>query len=192
MTAQITRTLHAWKVVDDCERAADQLDRAVQPDEWRVPYVACVALLRIVGHVLLKVDARRDKNYETVIREFFAFMESNKERFYIYWEFIKKERDTILKEYCFATEGFIDLPIIEITDEENGDLEVTEIFTTDTLLISTDCSHHYEGHDVRDLIREAIEFWIKSLNYIEASGDALRCANPADQMKSNSRSLYSG
>ena len=191
MSAQ-TRTLHAWKVLEDCELAADQLDRAVQSHEWRIPYVACVALLRTVGHVLLNVDTRRDKNYNMVIREFLALTESDKQRFSIYWEFIKKERDTILKEYAFATEGFMDLPTIEVTDEKNGDFEVTGVFTTDTLLVGADSSQLYEGHDVRNLVREAIEFWTRSLNYIEECREALRHAAATEHMKNMPPSLYSG
>jgi hypothetical protein len=192
MTIPIERTLHAWIVLGDCEKAADQLDRAVTPDQWRVPYVACVALLRTVGNVLQKVDARRDKNYGTVIREFLAFTQSDKKRFSIFWEFIKKERDIILKEYSFTSEGFMELPIIESTDEESGDLEVTGIFTTDLLLIDSDPGHLYEGHDIRNLVREAIEFWTSSLNYIEAARDALWHAEATEQVTDKPPSLYSG
>jgi hypothetical protein len=192
MSIQIDRTLRAWIVLADCEKAADQLDRAVEPDQWRVPYVACMALLRTVGHVLKNVDARRDKNYETVIREFLDFTESDKKRFSIFWEFIKKERDIILKEYSFASEGFLDLPIIECTDEESRDLEVTGVFTTDTLLIDSDLGHPYEGHDIRDLVREAIEFWTTSLNYIEATRHALWHAEATEQIVNKPPSLFSG
>ena len=82
------------------------------------------------------------------------------------------------------------LPIIECTNEESGDLEVTGVFTTDTLVIGTD--HPFEGHDIRDLVREAIEFWTTSLNYIEAARGALYSAEATGHVTNKPPSLFSG
>ena len=44
-------------VLDDCRRALDLAEDARTEQEFRIQWVALVALLRAVGHVLVKVDA---------------------------------------------------------------------------------------------------------------------------------------
>jgi hypothetical protein len=53
-------TYHARVVLGDCEDALAELDSGAAGVEWRRRSVTTVALLRAVGHVLVKVDGPSD------------------------------------------------------------------------------------------------------------------------------------
>ncbi|WP_156478836.1 hypothetical protein [Alcanivorax sp. NBRC 102028] len=50
--------LKAEKVLADCKKAVELMEAEENPDSFRVLWVACLALLRSVGHVLKKVDGK--------------------------------------------------------------------------------------------------------------------------------------
>ena len=60
--------LRARVVIDDCRVAIETLDECEFGPEWRRSWVTVVALLRAVGHVLQKVDARTDARMAEMIR----------------------------------------------------------------------------------------------------------------------------
>jgi hypothetical protein len=167
--------LRARLVLADCKIAADQLDRTTDEEHWRVPYVACLALLRSTGHVLAKVDAGTGDNEKREIAAFWAELKANKDQYLIFWNFIERERNRILKEYVFASSGFSDVPLIIYEDANDPDSEVSEIDFTDGLMVESESQIEYDfedqtpflGHDLRDLVREGIDFWEKSLSSIE-------------------------
>jgi len=53
----------------NAEGAASEIQDGVMGREWRIRWASVVVLLRVVGHVLKKVDAARDPLLEQVINE---------------------------------------------------------------------------------------------------------------------------
>ena len=70
--------------------------------EWRIYWIAGVACLRAVGQVLDKVDAPRDPKLKAIVERKWQWLKSNRATTKIFWEFIDKERDNILKEFALG------------------------------------------------------------------------------------------
>lgn len=49
-------TAAARRVLADCEAAVEMLENEHDEQRWRVLWIGAMALLRVVGHVLRKVD----------------------------------------------------------------------------------------------------------------------------------------
>src|SRR5437667_12643868 len=94
--------LRARVVIDDCRVAIETLDECEFGPEWRRSWVTVVALLRAVGHVLQKVDARTDARMAEVIRQQYESLKRSKPEPAIYWAFIEGERNNVRKEYQFS------------------------------------------------------------------------------------------
>ena len=83
----------------------------------------------------------------------------------IFWDFIEAERNNLLKEYKFGVE-----PEPEYLVDEEGNRLTTKdgepLVTGDDFF---NLSHvGFENRERRDVIEEAIEWWRKQLNEIEA------------------------
>lgn len=97
------RTLAAWYVLDDCRTAADLLRRdKLDTPEWRVHWVACVALLRSVGHVLDRVDSNISDKARDAVDSKHKEIERDKSHHPIYFNFMRFERNKLLKEAQFG------------------------------------------------------------------------------------------
>ena len=53
-------TTAARRVLDDCKFILAKLEDEKDDQQWRIHWVAVVTLLRAVGHVLTKVDGKRE------------------------------------------------------------------------------------------------------------------------------------
>src|SRR5262245_54808259 len=71
---------------------------------WRVHWVACLTLLRAVGHILDKVDGETDARYRAVVTAKWDDWHADKRATGIFWDFIEAERNNLLKEYKFGVE----------------------------------------------------------------------------------------
>jgi hypothetical protein len=60
--------LVARKVLADCETAHQLLRKEKMGATWRPHWVACLTLLRAVGHVLDKVDVEADAKHSAAIK----------------------------------------------------------------------------------------------------------------------------
>ncbi len=60
-------TRYARLALDDCRTALVQLRAQPTGLLWRVQWVAAVALLRSVGHVLDKVDGASDQRVRSIV-----------------------------------------------------------------------------------------------------------------------------
>ena len=88
--------LAARRVLRDAYRARHELAKAFKSEgaaTRRLRWVAVITLLRAVGHALDNVDGRRSS----------AMKEAAKAAWTRWREFIKRERDVVLKEYRFTT-----------------------------------------------------------------------------------------
>lgn len=158
--------LRAKTVLADCEIAYTLLMREEKDSPtWKVHWVACLALLRTVGSVLEKVDKKADEKHKQVITNKWNEWNSEKAAHPIFWNFIKAERDNLVKEYRFGVE-----PEPNYLVTEDGDRIVTD--QGDAIATEDDyfrLSHvEFENREGRNVIREAINWWQKQLEGIEA------------------------
>lgn len=84
----------ARKVLADCKNTHRFIEHETDATRFRVFWVAGVALLRAVGHVLHKVDARQNARMKDAIHEAYQGWKKDKEANAIFWEFIERERNT--------------------------------------------------------------------------------------------------
>jgi hypothetical protein len=151
-------SLLAWEVLRDCEHALEMLQTENSFDNFRIIWVAAIAQVRSVGHVLDKVDGERSPGLKKIIAETYREWKTNKDANSIFWDFIESERNSVLKQYEF---GFIFGPIGVITP---ADQEIDEI---DEGLFCPILDGKFEGEDCRDVLSSAIEWWKKQLTNIE-------------------------
>lgn len=92
-------TLRARLVLEDAYEAARRLSERLDKGEpWQIEWVATVALLRAVGHVLHKVDARRSADSREAVAAAYARWKTEPEHA-IFRDFIENERNNVLKRY---------------------------------------------------------------------------------------------
>jgi hypothetical protein len=157
--------LIARKALDDA-RAAHALLRQDKKDSksWRPHWVACLALLRAVGHVLKNADGTTDDKHKQVIALWWKDINAAKAANSIFFNFVEAERNNVLKEYQF---GVVPEPNYIVTEDgrrivtEDGKAIVTE---GDYFKLSVE---GYEGQEGRDVIREALDWWTAQLATIE-------------------------
>ena len=140
-------TLNAWEPFDFTVGILFELQNSDIDDEhpeWRTHWIAGVAALRIIGHVLHKIDGLRSPRHKELIDAAWSRWSSDKDANWIFFDFIEKERNNILKEFSFGAK----LP--GISDER-----LLAYGTTD--------------HDAAQLFREAVYWWRAQLRDLERS-----------------------
>ena len=96
------QTLAAWKPYYDCVGANFEFqnsDIGIEFPEWRKKWIFAVVMLRTIGHVLKNVDSKKSNKIKLIIDENWNRWAKNKKDNWIFWEFILKERNNILKSY---------------------------------------------------------------------------------------------
>lgn len=154
-----TYTSHAHRVLDDCRHAWDRLELTTDDVEFRLYWVAAVALIRAVGHVLHKVDGGAEPMLRTIAEQHFKSWKGDASQHLIFRGFIERERNNILKEYASeVSEG--DIPVF-VSGEDQG------AFNLDENLFRPMDSGLYAGEDGRDLLKDAIEWWAQRLDELD-------------------------
>jgi len=142
------QTLKAWVPFWDCVsilfqfQNSDVADGEKELPEWRIYWVAGLALLRTVGHVLAKVDAKTSPNHSDAINAFWIGLQADRRAAAIFWDFIEKERNNLLKTYSFGA---------KLAWNENQDAYV----------------EFEDGLDAFQLFREAVYWWRHHLMVLE-------------------------
>lgn len=150
--------LTARTVLNDCKSAHALLEDESDRTRFRLFWVAGVALLRAVGHVLQKVDTEQSSALKAAIGRAYAEWKRDKEANAVFWEFIENERNNILKEYEI---GFLAGPI-DVIVQPNA-----ESFPLDGNLFCPIAEGRYAGEDGRDVMADAITWWEQQLSVIE-------------------------
>jgi hypothetical protein len=166
-------TAHAREVLEDCKVAIAELRDGVASREWRIKWVAAVALLRAVGHVLRNSDAKRDQVLESIVVTAWNRLSATAPEPTIFWQFIEEERNNILKEYRIsAGQGVTVRPGTCHIDLRTG---------TQWSEPGLPTLYHYEmnsgpfaGQDQRVVLNKAVEWWDSYLSAIEQEYAATR------------------
>lgn len=136
---------------------------------WRRRYLTAVVLLRAVGHVLDRVDAREDEGLRGRVNRHYLALQNYRDRHAIYWEFIKKERDLFVKQYESAARRtfYYGTPGERFEYTGSDGTKIQGVRMERTTITYTLVKGLHAGRDVRDVIQEAIDWWKKSLDEIE-------------------------
>jgi len=149
--------LKARQVLDDCRFALTKLALAEERQEYRVMFLATIALCRAVGHVLKEVDRKQSTGAKQLIdAQYKLISDSKKDLKNIYWHFIKAERDLLLKQYqCNYDDGPLDLCTCD------------DIYSIVDMYSCAMKQGPFQGVDSIELLRQAIEWWDTQLIEIE-------------------------
>lgn len=150
--------LKSRDVLSDCKYALDLLQGESRPDTFRVIWVAAMALVRAVGHVLQKADAKQGDAISKAIAAEYATWKSDREGSSIFWNFIEEERNQVLKQYEL---GFFAGPVDVVAGGE--------VHTLEEHLFCPITYGQFSGEDCRDVLQEAITWWEQQLDKIESA-----------------------
>jgi hypothetical protein len=160
-------TTKARQALLDCEAALQDLRSGATGLLWRTRWVAAVSLLRAVGDVLNKVDGERGPELRAAIDAEHAQLKATEPEPQIFWGFIRKERNNVLKAYQFnAGQGVTVRPGAIIFNTTTGeDLSVPSGPTTYEHVMR---GGPFAGQDPRDVVQQAIEWWRAYLDRVDA------------------------
>ena len=130
------------------------LEDEVDPNRFRVLWVACITLVRAIGHILTKNDGPEAKR---VANDLYNKWKNPQTKEIIFTDFINKDRNLLLKEYSF---NYDDDGFFLVMD----DLVVSEV---DGDLYKPVADGEYAGQDCRDVLCDAIAWWDEQLSIIE-------------------------
>lgn len=157
----------------DCISVLEKMHTDPKGAEWRIAWIAAVALLRAVGHVLDKVDAEIDPRLRRPVDAWWVELNESKPLPTIFWDFIEQERNNVLKELTFGARQNVTVQLGHI--ELN--VRTGESRSTPGGPIIYDYgmgAGPFADRDPRDVVEEAIEWWHEQLDGIEAGAAGLR------------------
>jgi hypothetical protein len=157
--------LRARCVLADVRLVREKLETEVGWVEWRLFWILAVTLLRAVGHVLDKVDARESAKLKTVVRQhYLRWKNIAANEHAIFRDFIDQERNSIQKEYEFGmSEGPI--PLVGLMKHDSEAPQVRALLEDN--IYRPMRTGPYEGEDGRTLIDDAIDWWVVQFDRIE-------------------------
>ena len=160
-------TIKAREVLRDCGSLLAELTKDPPAELWRLRWAGLVTLLRAVGHVLHKIDGPSSPEARQVIGSAWEELKTSKPEPKILWEFIVSERNNVLKAYAFGPRiknitvrpgpAWVNLATGESGGSPGGPTTFDRFMR----------SGAFEGHDPRQLCREAIAFWSDYLDTID-------------------------
>lgn len=159
----------ARKVLEDCKAALDMLEEEGDEQRWRVLWAGAMALVRAVGHVLQKVDGE-DPTVRQLVDQALKRWDADREANEVFWEFIQKERNNILKEYRFNVHdsAVVGLAVVEC-DEAGNEVAIESPSMLDENLYRPIEEGYQVGEDARDAYADALKWWDAELSRIEAA-----------------------
>lgn len=143
-------TQNARRVLNDCKLVLRELQSEPRGAQFRIRWVAAVALLRAVGHVLSKEDSRAGLAMAQAVDSEWDNLKTTKPEPRIFWQFIEDERNNVLKAYQFRAGQSV---IIRIGGPTTYTYEMT--------------SGPFVGRDPRALVSEAIDWWELYLDKVD-------------------------
>jgi len=131
-------------------------------------WIAAVALLRGVGHVLKNVDAESSPTLGKIIKAEWEAANKTKPEPHILWGFIENERNTVLKEYRFRSHrsaaGFNVTSISAPTASGVATIKTNKYGAAEFRLLT---DGPFAGRNDIEVVTEAIQWWKVYLDRIE-------------------------
>jgi hypothetical protein len=151
--------MRAEIVLSDCRKALALAEDAGTEQEFRIHWVALLALLRAVGHVLDKVDGTASPALRKAVDERWDYWRRNREEHRLFWDFIEAGRNAVLKTYELGVPpGGVEF-LIESA-------ETAQIVTLGECIYKPLLDGPFAGEDGRDVARDAIAWWEMELSAI--------------------------
>ena len=162
-------TIVARIALADCEAALSDLTNCGLDSGWSRRWVAFVAVLRAVGHVLDHVDGERAPELRSAIDNEYRKLKASKPEPHIFWSFIEDERNVILKEYRFrgvhaSGSGLTSLTASSFKTARQ--FTVTSDRTADLHLHVFD-EGPFASRNHLDVAAEAVQWWKRYLDQID-------------------------
>lgn len=157
ITMEVKWYLASFRASQDVRWAVEEARRSPPSlSTWRVQWGGMCALLKTSVH-LMRIDAKRcfSASIREALAEAWKALGRDKSAFPLFWDFINRERNNILKEYAFsAYEGML---------QEDGTIDVPKSLLTS---LSEDRQlfirgGQYDGRLALDVASEATE-WVQS------------------------------
>ena len=158
----------ARRALSDCEAALEMLEDERDEQRWRVLWIGAMALLRAVGHVLLKVDGEIPRQRAVINAAYRRWKDNGRPEHSVFRHFIEKERNNILKEYRLnvVDSGEVGVAVVA-GDPDAGCVTDKTPFGLDENLFRPVTGSFGAGEDARDVYREAVEWWDTELSSLE-------------------------
>jgi hypothetical protein len=163
-------TTRARLVLEDCRLALQLLEDETDLRRWRLHWLAAIALIRAVGHVLDKVDGKSPA-VRAASRTAYARWTGDAPEHESFREFIERERNTILKEYDFnlhpGDQVEIAVPVALRRLSDGALVQAAGIFPIGDNIYRPLLDGFREGDDARDVLSDAITWWDEQITAIE-------------------------
>lgn len=157
--------LKAWLALEDCEAALELLELEEDEQTFRILWTAAVALLRTTGHVLEKVDGKRDDSLGEISRNYYRRWRKDEGEDAIFFNFIEHERNSLLKEYEIGFQQ----GSVRLVPAVDGLVSLDDGYGAGSdNLFRPLAGGAYEGEDARDTLRVALDWMRSQLAAIEA------------------------
>ena len=136
---------------------------------WRVLWIGAMALLRAVGHVLLKVDGEIPRQRALIKAAYRRWKDDGRSEHSVFRRFIEEERNNILKEYRLNVVDSGEVGVAVVTGDPDAGCVTDETpFVLDENLFRPVTGSFGAGEDARDVYREAIKWWDTELSRLES------------------------
>jgi hypothetical protein len=150
--------LLASQVLQDCRLAHAALEEEQDAAMFRVLWVAAIALVRAVGHVLSKVDAQGDPDLRARLDVIWPKWKAGEGPAIVFAGFVEPQRNRVLKEYDM---GYDDGAVWLALGDSDG--LATGFDLGEGNLFRPLSSGPFAGEDARDILTDAIAWWDSQL-----------------------------
>ena len=128
--------------------------------------------MRSVGYVLKNIDTQASASHKAVIESEYKRLQSTKPVPEIYWEFIDRERNLVVKEYLFADRliGATAVTSVTYLDPDTGKIETfkfDQIVDNFEVYSKSFRDGPFKGRAKLDVVDEAIAWWATYLRGLQ-------------------------
>lgn len=143
---------------NDAEAEIEDTIRCIaERGRWRPRLVSSIGLLRTMGDILRKVEAKQSEAHRACIIPWWDRLRDTKPEPRIWWDFIDKDRSLILHEYAFRVERRFPRLLASSTGVPMVAASGRMFLASADLFTVTE--GHFKGRDGRHLLREALQWW---------------------------------